>query len=97
MKPVNRRDFLKLASSSVIGLTLGGTALRAHAQEQLQADDPTAKALNYTPSSTTDGANCANCMYIQGDDGKQHRPCAIFPGKLVNAEGWCSAWVKKPG
>ncbi len=97
MKPVNRRDFLKLASSSVIGLTLGGTALRAHAQEQLQADDPTAKALNYTPSSTTAGANCANCMYIQGDDGKQHRPCAIFPGKLVNAEGWCSAWVKKPG
>ncbi|MCU7553481.1 high-potential iron-sulfur protein [Alteromonas sp. ASW11-19] len=97
MKPVNRRHFLKLASTSVIGLTLGGTALRANAQEQLQADDPTAKALNYTPSSTTEGSNCANCMYIQGSDGEQHRPCAIFPGKLVNAEGWCSAWVKKPG
>ncbi|WP_414828995.1 high-potential iron-sulfur protein [Alteromonas sp. H39] len=97
MKSVNRRDFLKLTGSTVIGVTLGGVALRANAQEQLQADDPTAKALNYTPSSTTDGANCANCMYIQGNEGEQHRPCAIFPGKLVNAKGWCSAWVKRPG
>ena len=97
MKSVNRRDFLKLTGSTVIGMTLGGVALRAYAQEQLQADDPTAKALNYTPSSTTDGAKCANCMYIQGKDGEQHRPCAIFPGKLVAAGGWCSAWVKRPG
>ncbi|MCH2192484.1 MAG: high-potential iron-sulfur protein [Gammaproteobacteria bacterium] len=21
----------------------------------------------------------------------------MFPNKLVNADGWCSAWVKKPG
>ncbi|WP_218310457.1 high-potential iron-sulfur protein [Alteromonas antoniana] len=96
MKSVNRRDFLKLTGSTVIGMTLGGVALRANAQEQLQADDPTAKALNYTPSSTTSGQKCANCMYIQGSDGEQHRPCAIFPGKLVAAEGWCSAWVKRP-
>jgi len=36
-------------------------------------------------------------MYVQGADGEQHRPCNIFPNKLVNADGWCSAWVKKPG
>ena len=97
MKSVNRRDFLKLSGTTVIGLTLGGVALRAQAQEQLSADDPTAKALNYTPSSTVEGAKCANCMYVQGADGEQHRPCNIFPNKLVNADGWCSAWVKKPG
>jgi hypothetical protein len=97
MKSVNRRDFLKLSGSTVIGLTLGGVALRAQAQEQLSADDPTAKALNYTPSSTVEGAKCANCMYVQGADGEQYRPCNIFPNKLVNADGWCSAWVKKPG
>ena len=97
MKSVNRRDFLKLSGSTVIGLTLGGVALRAQAQEQLSADDPTAKALNYTPSSTVEGSKCANCKYVQGADGEQYRPCNIFPNKLVNADGWCSAWVKKPG
>ena len=97
MKSVNRRDFLKLSGSTVIGLTLGGVALRAQAQEQLSADDPTAKALNYTPSSTVEGAKCANCMYVQGDAADEWRPCAIFPGKQVNTNGWCSAWVKKPG
>jgi len=97
MKSVTRRDFLKLSGTTLIGLTLGGVSLRASAQEQLQADDPTAKALNYTASSTTEGAKCSNCMYIQGADGEQYRPCAIFPNKLVNADGWCSAWVKRPG
>jgi hypothetical protein len=97
MKSVDRRDFLKLSGSTLIGLTLGGVALRANAQEQLQADDPTAKALNYTPASTVEGSRCNNCMYIQGAEGKDHRPCALFPNKLVNANGWCSAWVKRPG
>ena len=97
MNSVNRRDFLKLSGTALIGMTLGGTVLRANAQEQLSADDPTAKALNYTPSSTKNDAKCANCMYIQGNEGDQNRPCAIFPGKLVNANGWCSAWVKRPG
>ncbi len=97
MKTVNRRDFLKLSGTSLIGMTLGGVALRANAQEVLSADDPTAKALQYTPASTVEGSKCNNCMYIQGADGEANRPCAIFPGKVVNANGWCSAWVKKPG
>ena len=97
MKSVNRRDFLKLSGTTLIGLTVGGISLRANAQEQLQADDPTAKALNYTSASTQENAHCSNCMYIQGTEGDQYRPCAIFPNKLVNANGWCSAWVKRPG
>ena len=97
MKSVNRRDFLRMTGTTFIGMTLGGTALRAHAQDVLSAEDPTAKALNYTAKSTVDGAKCGNCMYIQGEDGKQQRPGAIFPSKLVNADGWCSAWVKRPG
>ena len=97
MKTVNRRDFLKFSGTTLIGMTLGGVALRANAQEVLSADDPTAKALQYTPASTVDGSKCSNCMYIQGSDGDANRPCAIFPGKVGNANGWCSAWVKKPG
>lgn len=95
MKSVNRRDFLKLSGTSIIGLTLGGVALKTHAQEKLAIDDPTAVALKYVHDSKVDGANCANCMYIQGEAGAQWRPCAIFPGKVVNAKGWCSAWLKK--
>ncbi len=95
MKPVNRRDFLKLTGTGLIGLTLGGVALRANAQERLSPDDQTAKALQYVHESTVEGANCANCMYIQGEDGAEWRPCAIFPGKVVAAKGWCSAWMKK--
>ena len=29
-------------------------------------------------------------------DGDAWRPCQIFPGKLVNAKGWCSVWAPKP-
>ena len=39
--------------------------------------------------------NCANCALIAGNDGDEWRPCQIFPGKLVNAKGWCSVWAPK--
>ncbi|MFT4655005.1 MAG: hypothetical protein ACI82S_002665 [Patiriisocius sp.] len=95
MQPVNRRNFLKLTGSGLIGLTLGGVTLRASAQEKLSLDDPTAQALQYVHESQVEGAYCDNCMYIQGEDGTEWRPCAIFPGKVVAAKGWCSAWMKK--
>ncbi len=91
------RDILKISGSSIIGVSLGGVALRANAQEQVALDDPTAIALKYVHESKVEGANCANCQYIQGEDGKEWRPCGIFPGKVVNAKGWCSAWMKKAG
>nr|WP_136250771.1 high-potential iron-sulfur protein [Ningiella ruwaisensis] len=95
MKNLDRRDFLKLSGTTLIGMTLGGVALRANAQEKLELDDPTAVALKYTHNSEVEGANCANCMYIQGEEGAEWRPCGIFPGKVVAADGWCSAWMKK--
>ncbi len=97
MNNVNRRDFLKLSGSTVIGLTLGGVALRANAQEQVKLDDPTAIALKYVHASKVEGQYCDNCQYITGEDGKEWRPCGIFPGKVVAAKGWCSAWMKKTG
>ena len=64
-----------------------------------------ALGMKYThDSSTVDPAlrtqpaadqNCANCAQLQGEDGAEWRPCAIFVGKLVNANGWCSVWVPK--
>ncbi|GEA09817.1 high-potential iron-sulfur protein [Alteromonas sp. KUL49] len=97
MKSVNRRNFLKMSGATLIGLTCGSVALRSQAQELLQTSDPTAQALKYVPKSEVAGSMCSNCMYIQGNEGDENRPCAIFPGKLVAADGWCSAWVKRPG
>ncbi|MDT0595079.1 high-potential iron-sulfur protein [Glaciecola petra] len=95
MKSVNRRNFLKLTGSSLIGLTVGGVALRANAQEKLAESDPTAVALKYVHESKVEGQYCENCMFIQGGEGEAWRPCQIFPGKVVAAKGWCTAWAKK--
>ncbi|WEM43708.1 high-potential iron-sulfur protein [Photobacterium sp. DA100] len=96
----NRRNFLKLGLASVIGITVGKELLvkPAHASElpHLTEDDPQAKALQYVHQAADSDKHCGNCALIQGDDGDEWRPCAIFPGKAVNANGWCSAWVKKP-
>jgi hypothetical protein len=96
MKKINRRDFLKFSGTGLIGMTLGGISLRVNAQEQVDLEDPAAKALQYTHESKVEGSYCENCLYIQGETGPEWLPCAIFPGKTVNAKGWCTAWQKKP-
>lgn len=95
MGNLDRRNFLKLSASTLVGITLGGTALHAVAQEVVKADDPMAVAMKYVAKSTVEGANCANCMHVQGKDGEALRGCNIFPAKLIHAEGWCAAWAKK--
>lgn len=83
------------------------TSKDAAAQDmpKLALDDPMANAMKYThdasgvdPATRANPAaeqNCANCALIQGADGAEWRPCQIFPGKLVNANGWCSVWAPK--
>jgi hypothetical protein len=34
-------------------------------------------------------------MQLQGKEGDEWRPCNLFPGKLVNAHGWCKVWQAK--
>ncbi|TKB47448.1 high-potential iron-sulfur protein [Thalassotalea mangrovi] len=95
MSKFNRRAFLRLSSASVIGVTLGGISLRSYGAEQVDPEDPTAKALKYVHKSEVEGKNCANCTHLQAGDDPQWKPCALFPGKLVNKDGWCSAWMAK--
>lgn len=104
-----RRRFLKLVVLGAAAAPLARHALDrpAHAQDlpHLDEADPTAAALGYKhDSAAVDAAkypnhkadqNCANCNLVQGTDGAEWRPCGIFPGKAVNAKGWCAAWVKK--
>lgn len=73
----------------------------------LSEDDPAAKALKYHSDATrADRADkagtsakdqfCHNCRFVQADSG-QWRPCQLFPGKAVNADGWCSSWTPREG
>jgi anaerobic selenocysteine-containing dehydrogenase len=102
----SRRNFLKLTVLGGAAATLGvGFVGSAAANEPVSEDDPAAKALNYKhDTKAVDGSAfpnhtneqlCSNCQLIQGADGEEWRPCAVFPGKLVAADGWCSAWVAK--
>ncbi len=106
MSKIARRKFIQLSAGAAAACLLH-PELEAQAQElpQITADDPVAIALKYThDASTVDSAlrsqpaaeqNCANCAQLQGNEGDEWRPCAIFVGKLVNAKGWCSVWVPK--
>lgn len=94
----NRRHFLRAASAALLAPLL----VRSGFASELSEDDPTAKALGYKADATQvndptykAGSTCANCMQFQpGAAGSG--ACALFPGKPVNAAGWCKAWVKKP-
>lgn len=98
-KPTTRRGFLgQVAGATVLvaasGLVVGRTAV-AGDLPKLDPNDATAKALAYTHQSTTDGQTCKNCQLFKGD--AAWGECAIFPGKEVNAQGWCKSWFKKAG
>jgi hypothetical protein len=96
MSNIDRRRFLQYSAGGLVGVTLGGLSLKANADEVLSEDDVTAKALKYVKKSTVEGAHCANCMQAKGAATDGVLGCNIFPGKLVNANGWCVAWMKKP-
>lgn len=71
---------------------------------RLSLDDPQAKSLGYVHDATEvdqskyaryqPGQVCGNCALWQGGDAEWGR-CSIFPGKLVNTAGWCSAYAPK--
>lgn len=73
----------------------------------LEETDPAAKALGYvsdvkkvdpkTIPTHQAGAQCSNCIQLQGKAGDEWRPCNMFPKKLVHQSGWCKVYSKKPG
>ncbi|HEX7079766.1 MAG TPA: high-potential iron-sulfur protein [Gammaproteobacteria bacterium] len=107
---LNRRVFLQNAAIAFpIGyVVIEGVAQAQDDLPHVTPDDPIAKALYYVEDATkvdksnplavryTEGQHCANCVQLQGEAGAAWRPCNLFPGKLVSANGWCSAWTKIP-
>ena len=112
----HRRNFLRLNLMILATTALGGL-LRpgvAHAIQRpapagtplLNADDPQAKAMNYTPDSSVAGQSCSNCQLYSGSSGSDWGPCAIFSYRtdpktkmnfVVNADGWCQGWAPRAG
>lgn len=71
---------------------------------RLDESDGTAQALGYRHDAAQvdasrygryqAGQKCSNCSLYQAESGDPGwGACSIFPGKLVNGEGWCSAYV----
>ena len=100
----SRRRFLKVAAgATVAAVVIGGLPRFARAADlpPVTEADPTAKALGYVEdaSKTADakhkaGDNCVNCQFYSG--GPTGRgPCQLFPGKSVNAKGWCVSHTPK--
>jgi hypothetical protein len=103
----SRRDALK-GIAIVVGAAGAASTVRvarADAAPHLSPTDPTAQALGYHESTKTvetkdfptyaAGQMCSTCAQLQGNAGDAWRPCNIFAGKLVSANGWCKVWVKK--
>ena len=106
MSKIARRKFLQLSAVAVAGgIAFPGREAQAEELPHLAEDDTIAVGLKYThDASAVDPAtrprpeaeqNCANCQFVQGEDGAAWRPCQLIPGKAVAAAGWCSAWAPK--
>ena len=99
----NRRLFIRIVPAAALALATARTASAQSAK--LEETDPQAVALGYRHDATkvdakkfpayAAGHNCANCQLFQGKPGEALGACGAMGGKLVNAKGWCVAWVKK--
>ncbi|MCC5865544.1 MAG: high-potential iron-sulfur protein [Wenzhouxiangella sp.] len=77
----------------------------SQALPELELDNPTARALGYQHDANLIDAQqypqrqpshlCSNCALYSGREGDEWGPCSLFPGKAVNAGGWCTAWAPR--
>ncbi len=100
MKQTRRRVFML----GVVGLSVLGAGA-ARAQAAVAETDPQAVALGYKSDTTKvdpkkwpkhdASQHCGTCQLFQGKPGDTTGGCPLFAGRVVSANGWCSAWVKK--
>ncbi len=99
----SRRAFLTITAVGLAGVGVGSVG-SANAQAMVVETDPQPAALGYKANTEqvdqkkfpkhTAEQKCLNCQLYQSK-AADNGACAIFPGKLVAAAGWCSAYVKK--
>jgi hypothetical protein len=92
-----RRNFLNTVATTtaVVPLSALVTSLPSIAADQpmVDADSAQAKALQYVATSEKPDQKCSTCTLFQGESGAAEGPCPLFPGNVVGAESWCSAYV----
>jgi predicted DCC family thiol-disulfide oxidoreductase YuxK len=86
-------------------LALAASRAASAQASRLEETDPQAVALGYRHDAGqvdarkfptfAAGRNCANCQLYTGKPGDASGPCGAVGGKLVDAKGWCIAWVKR--
>lgn len=107
-----RHFLYKLAISATAPAALGGRLLAqdtppATAPVKLDVADPVAAALGYKLDTTKvdqtkypqhkPEQKCSVCALVTpGSPTADFLPCTAFQNKLVAANGWCMAFVKKP-
>ncbi len=104
---MSRREALRTLLLATGAVVVAGSVHTARADEMphVTSADAVAAALGYHDDAKTvdpqqfhsyqSGQACSTCLQLQGTAGQTWRPCAVLPGKLVNANGWCQAYVKK--
>lgn len=100
----SRRTFLLATLPGAALAAVGARSASAQAAK-LEESDRTAVSLGYKHDATkvdkakfpnfVAGRNCANCQLFAAKGNEEWAPCAAVGNKLVNAKGWCVAWVKK--
>lgn len=104
----SRRNFLRgiVWGTAALPLLRATDLIAAEALPHLAESDATATALGYIENAVKvdvaketafkKGSNCANCvLYQNAAEQNGHAPCSAFPGKSVNAKGWCRVWAAK--
>jgi High potential iron-sulfur protein/TAT (twin-arginine translocation) pathway signal sequence len=101
----SRRRFLKVAAgTAAAAAVIGGLPRVGRAADlpHVAESDPTAKALDYVEDASKSknpkhkpGDICANCQFFTGTGTTGYGPCQLFPGKSVNAKGWCVSHTAK--
>lgn len=96
-----RRTFL-LCWVPVVGAALSGKLLASPPADALDEHDAKAESLGYRHDASqvdkarfpsyTPGQTCDTCQVYQSDASSEWGGCPVFPGKRVNAKGWCSAY-----
>lgn len=106
-RSLTRRRLLGAALASIATSTLIPTSAIAADLPKLAESDPSAQALGYVENTAKidpkkeptfqKGRACAGCtLYQTAQASGGYAPCAAFPGKQVNANGWCRAFTPKP-
>lgn len=102
---LSRREALKAIAIAAGTLAVVRTTIAAPSLPHVNPQDPMAAGVSYHENVATikasqfpqvkPGDKCANCAQIGGAAGQTWRPCNIFAGQLVNANGWCTAYSRK--